>query len=75
MLGMRMRSVLTGGVQVWAGECLKELIIALFLPVHNFQLPCLVQAKRGLRFCQGETDGAINFILEQRQAQEAQKEK
>jgi hypothetical protein len=38
-------------------------------------LPCLVQAKRGLRFCQGETDGAINFILEQRKAQQAQKEK
>ena len=34
-----------------------------------------MQAKRSLRFCQGNTENAITFILEQRKAREEQKER
>ena len=34
-----------------------------------------LQAKRSLRFCQGSTDNAITFILEQRKAWEEQKQR
>ena len=40
--------------------------------MHSFDCPeCApAQAKRGLRFCQGNTENAITFIMEQRRAEE-----
>ncbi len=34
-----------------------------------------MQAKRSLRFCQGNAENAITFILEQRKAQDEQKQR